>query len=102
MPPDLDTLLIALYVLADDLLPKRCGPGQKPRISDAELITLAVAQVFLDCPKERRFLRLAQGRLGHLFPYIPKQAGYNKRVRALAPQVCPAHQHARAELAVVL
>ena len=88
MPPDLDTLLIALYVLADDLLPKRSGPGRKPRISDAEVIALAVAQVFLDCPSERRFLRFARTRLGHLFPYIPKQAGYNKRVRALASQVC--------------
>jgi hypothetical protein len=88
VPPDLDTLLIGLYVFVDDLLPERSGPGQKPRISDAELITLAVAQVFLDCPKERRFLRLATGRLGHLFPYLPKQPGYNKRVRALAPQIC--------------
>jgi hypothetical protein len=88
VPPDLDALLIALYVLADDLLPKRCGPGRKPRISDAEIITLAVAQIFLDCPSERRFLRFARARLGHLFPYLPKQAGYNKRVRALAPQLC--------------
>jgi hypothetical protein len=88
VPPDLDTLLTALYVLADDLLPKRSGPGRKARISDAEVIALAVAQVFLDCPSERRFLRFARTRLGHLFPYIPKQAGYNKRVRALASQVC--------------
>src|SRR6266705_4022233 len=88
VPPDLDALLIALYVLADDLLPKRVGPGRKPRITDAEVITLAVAQIFLDCPSERRFLRFAQARLGHLFPYLPKQAGYNKRVRALAPQIC--------------
>ena len=48
---------------------------------------MAVAQIFLDCPKERRFLRFAKGRLGHLFPYIPGQSGYNKRVRALAPEV---------------
>ena len=88
MPPDLDSLLIALYVLADDLLPERSGPGRKPRITDAEIIALAVAQVFLDCPSERRFLRFGRKRLGHLFPYIPKQAGYNKRVRALAGQVC--------------
>jgi hypothetical protein len=88
VPPDLDALLVALYVLADDLLPKRSGPGRRPRISDPEIICLAVAQIFLDCPSERRFLRFARSRLGHLFPYIPKQAGYNKRVRALAPQIC--------------
>jgi hypothetical protein len=33
-------------------------------------------------------LRLAQARLGHLFPYIPLQSGYNKRMRALAPVAC--------------
>ncbi|MGA3361756.1 MAG: IS982 family transposase, partial [Solirubrobacteraceae bacterium] len=87
MHADLDTLLIGLYVLADDLLPRRKGPGRKPRISDAELICLAVAQVLLDCSKERRFLRFARRRLGHLFPYNPNQSGYNKRVRALAPQI---------------
>jgi hypothetical protein len=87
VPPDLDALLTALYVLADDFLPKRSGPGRRPRISDAELVCLAVAQIFLDCAKERRFLRFAKRRLGHLFPYIPGQSGYNKRVRALAPQI---------------
>ena len=38
----------------------------------------------------RRFLRLARGRLGHLFPYIPGQSGFNKRLRALAPQLLEA------------
>jgi hypothetical protein len=51
---------------------------------------LAVAQVLLDCPNERRFLRLAKRRLGHLFPYIPGQSGFNKRLRALAPQLLEA------------
>ena len=51
------------------------------------MICLAVAQVLLDCPKERRFLRFARRRLGHLFPYIPGQSGFNKRVRELAPQI---------------
>ena len=60
------------------------------RISDSELICLAVAQVLLDCPNERRFLRLAKRRLGHLFPYIPGQSGFNKRLRALAPQLVEA------------
>jgi len=50
-------------------------------------VCLAVAQILLDIPSERRFLRLAICRLGHLFPYLPKQPGYNKRMRALAPQI---------------
>ena len=93
MLADLDALLTAIYVVADDFLPKRSGPGRRPRISDAELITLAIAQVFLDCPKERRFLRFAKRRLGHLFPYIPKQPGYNKRLRSLAPHICALITH---------
>jgi hypothetical protein len=88
VPPDLDALLTALYVFVDDLLPKRYGPGRRGRISSSELVTLAVAQVLLDCPSERRFLRFAKRRLGHLFPYMPGQSGYNKRLRGLAGEVC--------------
>lgn len=86
---DLDDLLTALYVLTDDFLPERpkSRPGRKPKITDAEVICLAVAQILLDCPKERRFLRSAKRRLRHLFPYIPRQSGYNKRVRALGPEI---------------
>ena len=87
MRADLDALVTALYVWADDLLPKRSGPGAPPKLSDAELIALAVAQVFLDCPNDRKFLAFARWRLGHLFPTLIKQPGYNKRVRALAPQI---------------
>ncbi len=93
MHADLDSLLTGLYVLVDDLLPARRGAGRRPRITDAELITLAVAQILLQCHSERRFLRLARQRLGHLFPYIPKQSGYNKRLRKLAPQICEAISH---------
>lgn len=87
MTADLDTLLIALYVLADELLPRRPRARRNPQITDAELLCLAVAQILLDIPSERRFLLLAMARLGHLFPYLPKQPGYNKRMRALAPQI---------------
>lgn len=90
MPADLDALLTHVYVLVDDLLPRRRRRGRPVQISDSELICLAIAQVLLDCSKERRFLRLAQRRLGHLFPYIPGQSGFNKRLRALAPELMQA------------
>jgi hypothetical protein len=95
MHADLDDLLVALYVFADDFLPKRDPhrPGRKPLITDAEVICLAVAQVLLDCPKERRFLRFAHRRLAHLFPYIPNQPGYNKRVRQLTGEICAVLGH---------
>jgi hypothetical protein len=48
---------------------------------------LAVAQMFLAIPNDRKFLALARWRLGHLFPYLPKQPGYNKRLRSLAATI---------------
>jgi DDE family transposase len=81
----LDDLVIALYVTVDELLGKRPGPGRPPRLSEAELVCLAVAQVLLGCHSERRWLRFVGHRLGHLFPYVPGQSGYNRRLRAAAP-----------------
>ena len=81
---DLDTLLTALYVLIDDhVIPAgRRGPGRPKKLSDAELVCLAVAQVLLGARREHHWLRFCYGRLGHLFPYLPKQPGYHKRVKA--------------------
>jgi len=90
---DLDALVTAFYVRIDDFLPVRTGPGRPPRITDSELIALAVAQMFLGLPNDRKFLSLARYRLGHLFPYLPKQPGYNKRLRALAPQIAQVITH---------
>ncbi len=42
-----------------------------------------VAQMLLQCPSDRVFLRRARRRLGHLFPYLPSQSRYNERCRAL-------------------
>jgi hypothetical protein len=89
---DLDTLVIALYVTVDDLLGPRLGPGRRPRLTDAELVCLAVAQVLLGCCSERRWLRFAAQRLGHLFPYLPTPSAYNKRLRRAGPLVALAIQ----------
>jgi Transposase DDE domain len=83
----LDDLVIALYVTIDDLLGQRMGPGRPPKLSDAELVCLAVAQVLLGCGSERRWLRFASRRLGHLFPYLPTPSAYNKRLRRAGPLV---------------
>jgi hypothetical protein len=83
----LDDLVIALYVTIDDLLEPRHGPGRPPKLSDAELVCLAVAQVLLGYHSERHWLRAVGGRLGHLFPYVCGQAAYNRRLRRAAPLV---------------
>jgi hypothetical protein len=89
---DLDTLVIALYVTVDELLGPRRGPGRRPKLTDAELVCLAVAQVLLGFGSERRWLRFADQRLGHLFPYLPTPSAYNRRLRRAAPLVCLAIQ----------
>jgi hypothetical protein len=85
----LDTLATALYVKVDELLkrapqlaPWRPAVGLAPKLSDAELVTLAVLQALLGFCSEARWLRYAHAHLGQLFPYLPKQPGYNKRLRA--------------------
>ena len=87
MTADLDTLLTALYVFVDDqILPvERRRPGRPKQLTDAELVCLAVAQVMLDCPSQARWLRFCYCRLGKMFPYLPKQPGYCKRINAAGP-----------------
>jgi hypothetical protein len=94
MDADLDTLAIALYARIDDTLKDRPGlapwrpkVGIAPKLSDAELLTLAVMQVLLGHANETGWLRYAGGHLSHLFPYLPGQAGYNKRLRKSAGQL---------------
>jgi hypothetical protein len=88
---ELDSLATALYVKTDDLLkdsPQLACPrpaaGITPQLSDAELVTLAMMQAMLGFTSEARWLRHARAHLRHLFPYPPKQPGYNKRLREAA------------------
>ena len=48
------------------------------------MVTLSVMQALLGHTSEARWLRFAGEHLRHLFPYLPKQPGYNKRLRRLA------------------
>jgi len=86
---DLDTLLTALYVFVDDHVISGCPRlvGRPKRLSDAELVCLAVAQVLLGVRSEARWLRFVPRHLPGAFPYLPGQSGYNKRLRAAAPLI---------------
>lgn len=85
MTRDLDTLLTALYVFLDDHVVARRRIGRPPALSDAELVCLAIAQVLLGFAGERHWIRYARKHLRHLFPHIPDQSGYNKRLRQAGP-----------------
>ncbi|CAM5669162.1 IS982 family transposase [Streptomyces griseorubiginosus] len=82
MTTELDTLLTALYVHVDDHLNTPRWRGRPPRLTDAELVTLAVAQALLGYHCEARWLRFAHAHLHALFPYLPQRPAYNKRLRA--------------------
>src|ERR1039457_3689262 len=83
MDADLDLLLTTVFVTADDLLPQRRKNAARS-VTDAEVVTLCVAQAIMGIPSDRRFLAVAAKRLDHLFPRLPKQPGYFKRPRRLA------------------
>ncbi|HTU96330.1 MAG TPA: IS982 family transposase [Solirubrobacteraceae bacterium] len=83
MDADLELLLTTVFVTADDLLPERAKNAAR-RVTDAEVVTLCVAQAIMGIPSDRRFLRLARRYLAHLFPELPQQSGYFKRRRRLA------------------
>jgi hypothetical protein len=56
-------------------------------VTDAEVVTLCVAQAIMGIPSDRRFLKVARKRLSHLFPQLPAQPGYFKRRRRLADTI---------------
>jgi hypothetical protein len=86
MLADLDLLLIAVFATADDLLPWRKKNARRS-VTDAEVVTLAVAQAIMDIPSDREFLKIAKRCLGHLFPKLPQQPGYWKRRRRLTETI---------------
>ena len=86
MRADLDLLCISVYCTADDLLPPKPGNGRR-KLTDAEIVTLCVAQVLMGIPSDRRFLRAARRQLGHLFPLLPSQDALHKRRERLTDTI---------------
>ena len=58
MDANLDLLLTIVYCLTDDFLPQRPGNARR-RITDAEIITLCVAQAIMGIPSDPRFVAVA-------------------------------------------
>jgi hypothetical protein len=90
---ELDALLTELYVVIDDhVVTPRAGRGRRPLLSDSELITLAVAQILQGYHCERRWIRHIRTSAGWpaMFPNLPKQPGYHKRLRKARPLLCRA------------
>jgi len=93
------------------LIPKRCRAdtpgGFTARIGDAEVLTLSVMQALLGHRSERRWLRYPRKHLLGMFPTLPGQSGYTKKLAdPCAPtmrtprrqRIPTAHRHGRDRL----
>jgi Transposase DDE domain len=85
MDASLETLVIAAYVFATSLSNPRPGPPGK--ITDAELIALAVAQAVTGLASDRQFLGMIGRLLPGWFSHLPEQTQFNRRLRRLTPQI---------------
>jgi hypothetical protein len=83
MTASLETLVVAAYVFACSVSIPRPGPAGK--VTDQELVALAVAQAMTGITSDRQFL----GAIGRLLPgwfsHLPDQSQFNRRLRRLTP-----------------
>jgi Transposase DDE domain len=86
MLADLDLLLTVVFCTADDLL-SSCKKNARRSLTDAEVVTLLVAQSLMGITSDRRFVRVARKQLVHLFPGLVGQSALHKRRARLADKV---------------
>ena len=101
---DLDSFLISLYVLVDDwwktdrsFAPRR--PGRPASLSESEVLTLAILAQWPRFRSERDFWRFARANLREYFPNLVSQGQFNRRVRALEPEMRVLQRHLAKALA---
>lgn len=91
MTADLEALVVAAYVFADEYpVPARCGRPAK--VTDAELVALAVCQAAMGISSDRQFLGLVGRILPGWFAHLPDQSQYNRRLRALVELIAAVQQ----------
>ncbi len=89
---DLDSFLVSLYVLVDDWWKLECSSeppktGRPALLSDPEVMTLAILAQWPRFRSERDFWRFAWAHLRSYFPNLCSQSQFNRRVRALEPEM---------------
>src|SRR5439155_9762601 len=73
-------------------------PGPAPKLSDSELVTIALYQELIGEPREDHFFRLHQASLQVFFPGLNERSRYNRRKRDL----CSVILAVRVSLQIVL
>ncbi len=89
---DLDSFLVSSYVLVDDWWQARHPstsrrPGRRALLADSEVLTLAILAQWPRFRSERDFWRFARAHLGGYFPTLCTQGQFNRRARALEPEM---------------
>lgn len=89
---DLDSFLTSLYVSVDDwwqthYLPTARKLGRPALLADSEVLTLAILAQWPRFRGERDFWRFASAHLRGYFPDLCSQSQFNRRVRALEPEM---------------
>src|ERR687885_1202437 len=89
---DLGSFLVSLYVSVDDRwrashpsTPRR--PGRPALLADSEVLTLAILAQWPRFRSERDFWRFASSHLREYFPALCSQSQFNRRIRALEPEM---------------
>ncbi len=87
---DKATVLTTIFTIVDDTMKglsvikqtlKRPGPA--PKLTDSEVVTLALYQELIGEPREDHFLRLHRASLLPFFPALGERSRYNRRKRDL-------------------
>src|SRR5207249_6691571 len=87
---DKATILTTIFTIVDDTMKGSAmiqhaleRPGPAPRLSDSELVTIALYQELIGEPREDHFFRLHQQQLRRSFPGLNERSRYNRRKRDL-------------------
>ena len=89
MELDLDTFLVTVYCVVDDLWQARFAPlkprrpGHRPELADSEVLTLMVLAQWHPRRSERAFIRYAARHWQGYFPRLLGQSAFNRRARDL-------------------
>src|SRR5258708_29662767 len=87
---DKATILTTIFTIVDDTMKGSAmiqqalqRPGPAPRLSDSEIVTIALYQELIGEPREDHLFRLHQTSLRTFFPGLNERSRYNRRKRDL-------------------
>src|SRR5438067_12186811 len=87
---DKATVLTTIFTIVDDAMKGSAviqqalkRPGPAPKLSDSELVTIALYQELIGEPREDHFLRLHHASLQTFFPGLNERSRYHRRKRDL-------------------